>query len=159
VGSWRPGSVASDGWPRAISAEVYDLQTSARSSRYFHLFPANHRPEWSGIAFGCALPDRDPRRNVLHDVDRQQGQLRQAGISHFPPADLSWCHGETRRFGLPVDFALLVPGSSPNRLAKRWPADRYQTLGKALTGRGITPVVIGTAGRRRWPRTFHPPLT
>jgi ADP-heptose:LPS heptosyltransferase len=48
-------------------ARVYDLQTSARSSRYFHLFPARDRPEWSGIAFGCALPDRDPKRNMLHD--------------------------------------------------------------------------------------------
>jgi ADP-heptose:LPS heptosyltransferase len=27
---------------------VYDLQTSTRSSRYFSLFPARHRPEWSG---------------------------------------------------------------------------------------------------------------
>src|ERR1700761_1988613 len=75
-------------------SRVYDLQTSGRSSRYFALFPAKHRPEWSGIAFGCALPDRDPRRNVLHAVDRQQGQLRQAGIRKFPPADLSWCQGD-----------------------------------------------------------------
>ncbi|HYZ22768.1 MAG TPA: ADP-heptose--LPS heptosyltransferase, partial [Rhodopila sp.] len=37
-------------------ARVYDLQTSGRSSRYFHLFPIKRRPEWSGIAFGCALP-------------------------------------------------------------------------------------------------------
>ena len=35
-------------------SRVYDLQTSTRSSRYFRLFPAKHRPEWSGIAFGCS---------------------------------------------------------------------------------------------------------
>jgi len=126
-------------------SRIYDLQTSARSSRYFHVFPAKCRPEWSGIAFGCALPDRDPRRNVLHDIDRQQGQLRQAGISVFPPADLSWCRAEIARFALPKDFALLVPGSSPNRLAKRWPADRYEALAETLAGRGITPVVVGTS--------------
>ncbi|WP_428485878.1 glycosyltransferase family 9 protein [Rhodopila sp.] len=124
---------------------IYDLQTSSRSSRYFHLFPAKHRPEWSGIAFGCKLPDRDPRRNMLHDTERQQGQLRQAGISVFPPADLSWCRGEIGRFGLPPDFALLVPGSSPNRLAKRWPTARYESLARALTDRCITPVVIGAS--------------
>ena len=126
-------------------SRVYDLQTSARSSRYFHLFPAKYRPEWSGIAFGCALPDRDPRRNVLHDTERQQGQLRQAGISVFPPADLSWCRGDIARFGLPADFALLVPGSSPDRLGKRWPAARYQALAERLAANGITPVVIGSA--------------
>jgi ADP-heptose:LPS heptosyltransferase len=124
---------------------VYDLQTSSRSSRYFHLFPVKHRPEWSGIAFGCALPDRDKRRNILHDTERQQGQLRQAGISVFPPADLSWCRGDIARFGLPADFALLVPGSSPDRPAKRWPAARYQALAQRLTERGITPVSIGSA--------------
>jgi ADP-heptose:LPS heptosyltransferase len=126
-------------------SRVYDLQTSSRSSRYFHLFPVKRRPEWSGIAFGCSLPDRDPRRNVLHDTERQQGQLRQAGISVFPPADLSWCRGDIARFALPADFALLVPGSSPNRLAKRWPAAQYQALAERLAGRGIRSVVIGSA--------------
>ena len=129
-------------------ARVYDLQTSARSSRYFRLFPPKHRPQWSGIAFGCALPDRDPRRNVLHDTARQQGQLRQAGISLFPPADLSWCRGDIARFGLPPAFALLVPGSSPSRPAKRWPAARYQSLARHLTGKRIAPVVVGGASER-----------
>ena len=103
-------------------SRVYDLQTSTRSSRYFRLFPArSSRPEWSGIAFGCSLPDRDPRRNELHDTVRQQGQLRQAGITDvFPQADLSWCTWRCRsHFGLPADFALLVPGSSPIG----WPSD------------------------------------
>jgi ADP-heptose:LPS heptosyltransferase len=125
-------------------SRVYDLQTSTRSSRYFRLFPAKHRPEWSGIAFGCSHPDRDPRRNQLHDTLRQQGQLRQAGITEFPAADLSWCRGDIARFDLPAEFALLVPGSSPDRLAKRWPAMHYQMLAERLAKRGIAPVVIGT---------------
>nr|WP_294564888.1 glycosyltransferase family 9 protein [uncultured Rhodopila sp.] len=122
---------------------VYDLQTSKRSSWYFALFPARHRPAWSGIAFGCSLPDRDPRRNVLHDAIRQQGQLRQAGITAVPPPDLSWMRGDIARFGLPRDFALLVPGSSPDRLAKRWPAARYRALADRLAAGGIAPVVLG----------------
>jgi ADP-heptose:LPS heptosyltransferase len=122
---------------------VYDLQTSKRSSWYFALFPPKHRPEWSGIAFGCSLPDRDPQRNVLHDAVRQQGQLRQAGITAFPPPDLSWMRGDISRFGLPRDFALLVPGSSPDRLAKRWPAAHYGALAHRLAERGIAPVVLG----------------
>jgi ADP-heptose:LPS heptosyltransferase len=122
---------------------VYDLQTSKRSSWYFALFPAKQRPEWSGIAFGCSLPDRDKRRNALHDAVRQQGQLRQAGITEFPPSDVSWMSGDIGRFALPRDFALLVPGSSPDRLAKRWPAARYQRLAEHLAARGIASVVLG----------------
>jgi ADP-heptose:LPS heptosyltransferase len=124
-------------------SRVYDLQTSTRSSRYFWLFPPKHRPEWSGIAFGSSHPDRDKRRNVLHDTVRQQGQLRQVGITEFPPADLSWCTGDIARFGLPNDFALLVPGSSPDRLAKRWPVTRYHALAQRLADRGIASVVVG----------------
>ena len=127
---------------------VYDLQTSSRSSHYFHLFPRSARPDWSGIAFGCALPDRDPDRNHLHDIDRQFGQLRAAGIAEREAADLSWSHGDITRFGLPRRVALLAPGSSPHRLAKRWPIARYRDLAVALAGRGMPPVVIGTAAER-----------
>ncbi len=129
-------------------SRVYDLQTSTRSSRYFALFPAKRRPEWSGIAFGCSHPDRDPRRNILHDTARQQGQLRQAGITNFPPADLSWCTGDLARFDLPPDFALLVPGSSPDRLGKRWPITRYHALSQRLADRGIASVIVGAAAEQ-----------
>ncbi len=122
---------------------AYDLQTSSRSSRYFLMLPWRRRPEWSGIARGCALPDRDPDRDRRYDVDRQFGQLRQAGIATQVPADFSWMQGEIARFGLPADFALLAPGSSPHRLAKRWPVERYGELAGTLAARGLTPVVVG----------------
>jgi ADP-heptose:LPS heptosyltransferase len=127
---------------------AYDLQTSGRSSRYFQLLPHGSRPEWSGIAHGCALPDRDPNRNRLHDIDRQFGQLRQAGIKLRPPADLSWSNADISHFALPVPYALLAPGSSPRRLVKRWPATRFAELAAMLVERGLTPVVVGTAPER-----------
>lgn len=127
---------------------VYDLQTSGRSSKLLRLFPRARRPEWSGIAAGCSHPDRDPNRDHLHDLDRQAGQLRQAGIATVPPPDLSWCRGDTARFGLPPAIALLVPGSSDHRPLKRWPVPAYAALADALRGRGLTPVVIGTGGER-----------
>ncbi len=127
---------------------VYDLQTSDRSNRYFQLFPRSARPQWSGIAPGCSHPDRDPARERLHDIDRQASQLRQAGIPEVPDADLSWSGGEIARFGLPPSLALLVPGSSRHRPAKRWPARHYGALAAALAGRGLTPVVLGSAVER-----------
>ncbi len=127
---------------------VYDLQTSARSSRYFQLLPRSVRPQWSGIAPGCSHPDLDPARNRLHDIERQAGQLRQAGIPEVPDADLSWSGGDIARFGLPASIALLVPGSSAHRLAKRWPARRYGELARALAACGLAPVVLGSAAER-----------
>ena len=123
---------------------VYDLQTSARSSRYFHLFPHNARPEWSGIAHGSSHPDRNPDRNRLHDIDRQFDQLRAAGVTAALPADLSWTGADLARFALPDRFALLVPGSAAHRPRKRWPARRYADLAGALLTRAITPVILGT---------------
>ena len=61
---------------------VYDLQTSGRSAHYFRLFPTWAQPEWSGIAPGCSLPDRDPNRDRLHDVDRQFGQFAKRASRH-----------------------------------------------------------------------------
>jgi len=127
---------------------VYDLQTSGRSSRYFRLFWPGPKPEWSGIADGCSHPDRDPRRDHIHDMDRQHGQLRQAGIETIPPVNLDWCQSGIGRFNLPRDFALLIPGSSPHRPAKRWPATAYRELARALAADGITPVVLGAASER-----------
>jgi ADP-heptose:LPS heptosyltransferase len=124
---------------------VYDLQTSNRSSHYFRLFPRTAKPEWSGIAPGCSHPDLDPDRDRMHDIERQAGQLRQAGIATVPAADLSWCRGDIGRFELPRDFAVLVPGSAPHRPDKRWPAARYQALAQILRERGMTPVVVGSA--------------
>jgi ADP-heptose:LPS heptosyltransferase len=123
---------------------VYDLQTSSRSSHYLRLFPRDRRPEWSGIAPGCSHPDRNPDRDRLHDLDRQFAQLRAAGVTETGPADLSWTGADLTPFALPPDIALLVPGSSPHRPAKRWPATHYATLATALRARGLTPVILGT---------------
>jgi ADP-heptose:LPS heptosyltransferase len=127
---------------------VYDLQTSSRSNRYFQLLPRSARPEWSGIAPGCSHPDRDPRRDLVHDADRQAGQLYQAGIAEVPAADLAWCAGDIARFGLPSRFALLMPGSSPHRPAKRWPVERYGRLARALAADGLAPVIVGSGQER-----------
>jgi ADP-heptose:LPS heptosyltransferase len=119
---------------------VYDLQTSTRSSRYFRLAG---RPAWSGIAAGCALPHANPARDSLHTLERQREQLAMAGITGFPPPDLSWLAGTIAP--PPAPFALLVPGAAPHRPRKRWPAARFAELAAMLHARGLTPVVLGTS--------------
>ena len=125
---------------------VYDLQTSGRSSRYLRLFSRHERPEWSGIAPGASHPDRRDDRDRQHDIDRQFAQLAQAGVNERCPPDLGWATADLAPFALPARFALLVPGSSAHRPGKRWPVARFAALAEALAARGLTPVVLGSAG-------------
>jgi ADP-heptose:LPS heptosyltransferase len=121
---------------------VYDLQTSDRSSFYYHLM-APGRPEWSGIAMGASHPHDNPERDAMHTLDRQAEQLAAAGIVDVAAPDLSWAASDTSRFGLGGKIALLVPGGSAHRPEKRWPAERYGRLAQRLAGRGLVPVVLG----------------
>lgn len=122
---------------------VYDLQTSDRSSFYFHLFRPGPRPEWSGIAGGASHPHANPKRDRMHTVDRQRDQLATAGIINVPDPDLSWAAADLRRFSVPEIFSLLVPGGASHRPAKRWPAKHYNRLALGLAERGIAPVILG----------------
>ncbi len=115
---------------RAGFARVYDLQTSSRSSRY-RLFVGSDA-EWSGIARGASHPDADPARDFLHTAERQRGQLRAAGIAHFPEPALDWLAADVADIGLPEGFALLLPGASPARPGKRWPAAHFAALAAGL---------------------------
>lgn len=132
-------------WLRAGRFDrVYDLQSQDRTAFYFRLFWPGRRPEWSGIAPGASHPHRDPNRRHMHAFDIHAAQLRVAGIPEVPPPDLGWLDENTRRFGLPSRFALLVPGSAPHRPAKRWPARQYGALASRLVENGVTPVILGT---------------
>lgn len=124
---------------------VYDLQTSDRSSFYHFLMG---RPDWSGIARGASLPHANPRRDLMHTVDRQAEQLALAGIAEVPLPDLSWAARDIARFGLPERLLLLVPGGSAHRPKKRWPVERFAALAALAAERGVTPVVLGGAQER-----------
>ncbi|HYF08755.1 MAG TPA: glycosyltransferase family 9 protein [Acetobacteraceae bacterium] len=118
---------------------VYDLQTSARSSRYRLL--VGRRAEWSGIAPGASHAHANPARDAMHTVERQRERLAMAGIIAFPEPDLSWLDADLSALDLPGRFALLIPGASPGRPAKRWPAERF---GELAAGLGLPCAVLGT---------------
>jgi ADP-heptose:LPS heptosyltransferase len=117
---------------------VYDLQTSSRSSRYRWM--VGRPAEWSGIAPGASHPHANPARDAMHTVERQREQLEMAGITDFPVPDLTWLDADVSRFGLPARFCLLVPGASPGRPAKRWPAERFGALAAGLD---VPAVILG----------------
>jgi ADP-heptose:LPS heptosyltransferase len=118
---------------------VYDLQTSARSSRYFGLAG---RPEWSGIAKGCSLPHANPKREKMHTRERLADQLGMAGIADLPPPGLAWADADISGFRLPGRFAVLVPGAAPHRPGKRWPEEKFAALAPQLR---MPVVVLGSA--------------
>jgi len=122
---------------------VYDLQTSDRSGFYFRLMGPGRRPEWSGIARGCSHPDVNPERGRIHTIERQLEQLRQAGITETPLADLTWAQADLSRFALEPPYALHVPGGAEHRPEKRWPVGFYIDIASRLAARGLQPVVIG----------------
>ncbi len=135
---------------------VYDLQTSAQSNRIFQLLRPGP-PAWSGIAFGCSLPHRNPLRNEMHTLERQADQLMYAGIwpdaptepGSAPAPDLSWVLKQAPADRpvpgavKPRPYVMFVPGGSAHRLDKRWPLERYSELAKILYSRGFDIVIIG----------------
>lgn len=124
---------------------VYDLQAQPRTDRYFWLLAPGPWPEWSGTARGASHRDQYPGRRKVPVIERYTRQLAPFGIAPDTVPDLSWLDADTRGFGLSEPYALLIPGSSPGRPDKRWPAERYGELARALAARGVTPVVLGTA--------------
>ena len=135
---------------------VYDLQTSAHSNRIFQALRP-HPPAWSGIAFGCSLPHKNPLRNSMHTLERQADQLMYAGIwpdaptepDTAPGPDLSWIWknlpAERPVPGAvkPKPYVMFVPGGSAHRLEKRWPVEKYGELARILYSKGFDIVVIG----------------
>ena len=135
---------------------VYDLQTSGRSSAY-HLALWPKPPEWSGIALGASHPHANPNRGRMHTLEREADQLKFAGIwpdaptapDAAPPPDLSFLLNDSapermpEHFGLSSPYALLVPGASPHRPGKRWPAAGYGAVAAHLIGRGFNVGVVG----------------
>ena len=122
---------------------VYDLQTSRRSGRYHRLAG---RPPWSGIAPGSSHPHANPKRDLMHTIERQREQLRDAGVTAFPTPVREWLLGEN--VTLPRPYSLLAPGGAGVGGVKRWPVGHYAGLAVKLAARGLTPVIIGGAAER-----------
>lgn len=116
---------------------VFDLQGSDRSLAYRALL-------WPNATARMFAQRRARRGPPTHALDRHAEVLRAAGIAEIAAADLSWLHDDLEPFDLPEAFVVLVPGSSPHRLDKRWPVAAYGEVAQVCAALGITPVVIGS---------------
>ena len=151
----RPGPFNILGWMtlrRGLQAgrfdRVYDLQTSQRSAAYARLFRPSAVPEWSGSAAGCSHPHANLDRDRQHTIDKQAEQLLMAGIHPTPLPMLPPLACELPQGVAGRQFVLMMPGSSPRHLAKRWPAPRFGMVAQALRDAGYAAVVIGSQAER-----------
>lgn len=126
---------------RGVYQRVYDLQWSARTDFYWRAWP-RPKPEWVGVAPSATFhyQGRNERKPI---TQRQREMLALVGITDVRPADLSFLKADLSRFALPARYALLVPGSSPHRLYKRWPVPGFIAVAQDLMARGIRPVLVG----------------
>lgn len=126
---------------------VYDLQRSDRSGTYFRLLP-RPRPEWVGVVAGASHRYQPPRDQVLHICEREAAQLALAGVPRPGLPDLTFLSADLGALDLPSRFALLVPGGSAHRPGKRWPAEHYAALARALLTQGLVPLLLGAEAER-----------
>lgn len=121
---------------------VYDLQNNDRTGFYFKLF--SPKPEWAGIAKGASHRNVSPDRTAGLAFEGHKQTLKLAGIENVNIDDLSWMKSDVGKFRLSDRFALIIPGSAPQHLQKRWGVEHYIGLCRQIVKTGIQPVLIGT---------------
>lgn len=123
---------------------VYDLQGKNRQAALYYLLGGPWKgPQWSGGAPGCVYPRPWPPKEGAHFTDFIADQLRAAGVPDAGMPDFAWLDAPTGTFALPERYVMFIPGSSPDRLYKRWPAVAYAELAQRLATRGIASIAIG----------------
>jgi ADP-heptose:LPS heptosyltransferase len=133
---------------------VYDFQTSDRTWLYASFFLPSRMPEWSGVAWRCTHPHANLERDRQHTMDRQAEQLLMCGI--YPASVTPWlpAAGLLPPAVAGRRFAVLIPGSSPRHLAKRWPATHYGRLAQLLYQADYLPVLVGVQDEAGLGRTI-----
>ena len=129
---------------KAGFTRVYDLQNNDRTNLYFKLFSIKNRPQWVGTAKGASHRNTSTTRTAGHAFDGHAQTLALAGITTVQIDRLEWMKATLAAFPLKNPYVLLIPGSAPTRLEKRWPAERYARLAALLNSLGYQPVILGT---------------
>ena len=122
---------------------VIDLQTSKRTNFYFLIFSFLKDFNWNGIAKNCSHPHLDKNRKKLHTIDRQEEQLKYAGIYIKCEPDWNYLKYKVNKFDIDKPYAILVPGGSKHRKNKRWAFNNFLEIIKYLKSKNILSVLIG----------------
>jgi len=123
---------------------IIDLQCSRRTARY-HQFLTPPKTRWLGTASGASDPY--PDFTGVNNAERMKVAIGMAGGAGGITASLDWLasddHGNDGEGAL-----VLVPGCSPAKPGKRWPASSYAVLANSFLHDGRKVVIVGTAADR-----------
>jgi len=125
--------------------KVYDLQTSYRSNLYFFLFFYFKNIEWYGIAYGSSHRHKNPKRKLMHTIDRQKDQLKVAKIEYNHLPNWRWLVNNYTNNSLVPDnkFIILATGAAKHRLNKKWPQSSYASLIERFAKIDVQSILIG----------------
>ena len=127
---------------------IIDLQCSKRTNQY-QKFLTKKAQMWLGTAKNASHPY--PDFTGVNNAERMRVASDMAACLiygdkgvHRVEADLSFLSADRDTLKLPKSYAVLMPGCSPAKPSKRWPASHYAALAKLLLSKKITPILIGT---------------
>ncbi|MDD3029636.1 MAG: glycosyltransferase family 9 protein [Alphaproteobacteria bacterium] len=123
---------------------IYDFQGKRRQSILYMLLGGPWGPAWSGAAPACRYPRPWPPAPGMSFQSFTMAQLRAAGVKDAGVPDVSWLDAPVDRFSLPSRYVVLLPGCSPQALHKRWSAEKFALLARALQKKGMACVALGT---------------
>ena len=152
----RPSFLRLDKWIKIINTLskekfdiVYDLQSSDRTSIYHFFISINNNCLWSGNRRGGKFKYHPDNFEKIPVLDRLLHQLDLIGIRVNLNPDLTWMEENIAHFIPTNKFIILIPGSSPHLLHKRWPAQSFGELSVRLEKKGYTLIVVGTDQERK----------
>lgn len=125
---------------------IIDWQCSKRTNLYHKLFVRGSK-RWLGTATGCSDPY--PDQKSVNNKDRMLAApimlgapAIQGSLAFLALDEKAATQHEFHQITPP--YAVLMPGCSPAKPSKKWPASHYAKLANLLHEQGIQPIVIGT---------------
>ena len=122
---------------------IVDLQCSRRTSRY-HRFLTPSGTRWLGTSSGASDPY--PDFTGVNNVERMKVAARMAGGAGSVTAQLDWL--ASAKASISKQAVVLVPGCSPAKPSKRWPAAHFAAVARELMASGRDVAIVGTAADR-----------
>ena len=122
---------------------IVDLQCSRRTSRY-HRFLTPSDTRWLGTSSGASDPY--PDFTGVNNVERMKVATKMAGGAGSVTAQLDWL--ASAKASISKQAVVLVPGCSPAKPSKRWPAAHFAAVARELMASGRDVAIVGTAADR-----------
>ncbi|MEC8550527.1 MAG: glycosyltransferase family 9 protein [Pseudomonadota bacterium] len=122
---------------------IVDLQCSRRTSRY-HRFLTPSDTRWLGTSSGASDPY--PDFTGVNNVERMKVAAKMAGGAGSVTAQLDWL--ASAKASISKQAVVLVPGCSPAKPSKRWPAAHFAAVARELMASGRDVAIVGTAADR-----------